>query len=262
MRRRDFKEAKRRLFDATHLTPEERCWLAAISLDVHPLDSMYITGREAHYLGVGLSAARCIRQALADPSSLSRVRAVLDFPSGYGRVLRWLRVMFADAEMSCGDIDRNALDFCSRTFGVRTIASSDSVETIVIPDAFDLIWCGSLLTHFDEQKTAALLKLFCEHLTSEGLCVFTMHGRRSLEWIKTQTVTYGLSKEAQDAVVVGFEQRGFGYMRFDARSDYGISLAAESWTNAVANLAGPWRRVLFTEQGWDDHQDVYAFVRA
>ncbi len=222
---------------------------------------MYIAGRADHYLRVGLSAIRCIRRAFANPDDLNHVRAVLDFPSGYGRVLRWLRTMFGGARISCGDIDVSALEFCSRTFEVDTVVSSFDVDTITIPGTFDLIWCGSLLTHLDEQRTAAFLRLFYRHLSDKGVCVFTMHGRQSLEWIKSGSVTYGLSDESQGALVTGFEAKGYGYASLDG-DEYGISLAAPPWTDAAARLAGPWKRVLFEEQGWDNHQDVYAFGRA
>ena len=53
------------------------------------------------------------------------------------------------------------------------------------------------LTHLDEQRTAAFLRLFYRHLSDKGVCVFTMHGRQSLEWIKSGSVTYGLSDESQ-----------------------------------------------------------------
>jgi methyltransferase family protein len=223
---------------------------------------MYVVGRADHYLAVGLSAVRCIRQAFGDGRTLAQVGTVLDFASGFGRVLRWFPVMCRSAEIWCTDVDSDALKFCSRRFGVRTVTSSLDVDAITIPATFDLIWCGSLLTHLHEDRTAAFLRLFCERLSENGVCIFTMHGCRSSEWIKTGLHTYGLSTAAQDALVAEFEEKGYGYVPSDGRQEYGISLAAESWTDAAARRAGPWHRILFKAQGWDNHQDVYAFVRS
>ena len=222
---------------------------------------MYVDGHPDHYLAVGLSAARCIREAFGDSAKIEGVRTLLDFPSGHGRVLRWLRVMFRDADIWCGEIDARALTFCARTFGARAVTSSHDVDEIDIPGRFDLIWCGSLLTHLNADATTAFLRLFCDHLADAGLCVFTMHGRRSLEWIKSRTRSYGLSDEARNRLLLEFDARGYGHVRYAAQAEYGVSIAATRWVDAAASRAGPWTRVMFKEQGWDDHQDVYAFVR-
>ena len=72
---------------------------------------------------------------------------------------------------------------------------------------------------------------------------------------------YHVSEEAQDRLVLEYETTGYGHVRYTTQSEYGISLASEAWVDAAARRAGPWTRVLFKEHGWDNHQDVYAFVR-
>ena len=260
-RRRDFTDARSRLLASGHLTSDERALLAEISLNVDPHDAMYVAGRAEHYLSVGLSATRCIREVFGGSERLARVSTLLDLPSGHGRVLRWLRVMFRHADISCAEIDAGALTFCARTFRARAVRSSDDINAIAIPGRFDLIWCGSLLTHLNADSTSAFLRLFRGLLADAGVCVFTMHGRRSSEWIKSRTVSYGLREEAQDRLLLEFETRGYGHVRYAARSEYGVSLASEPWVDAAARRAGPWTRVLFREHGWDNHQDVYAFIR-
>jgi hypothetical protein len=46
--------------------------LAQISLKVDPHDAMYVAGGADHYLSVGLSATRCIREVFGDSDKLAR----------------------------------------------------------------------------------------------------------------------------------------------------------------------------------------------
>ncbi len=74
---------------------------------VAPNDTMLVNTslREAqHYFSVGRGALFLVQQALlaADNEAPGRI---LDFPCGHGRVLRWLRAKWPDAEISAADID-------------------------------------------------------------------------------------------------------------------------------------------------------------
>src|SRR5262249_5267499 len=104
-----------------------------------------------HYLVAGLSALRCIMLVLeylrTDPAS---IRSVLDLPSGGGRVLRFLRTGFPDATLVACDTNEALVEFCGKAFGARVTRSTPDINQLHLPGSFDLIWCGSLLTHFDE----------------------------------------------------------------------------------------------------------------
>jgi hypothetical protein len=113
------------------------------SLD--PRDHMFNTGPD-WYWAVGESGLRAVRKALtlADEPA---VRRVLDLPSGHGRVGRYLRAGFPDAELFFCDIDAEGAEFCARTFGGTAIASKPALTEAVLPQQCDMIWVGSLFTH-------------------------------------------------------------------------------------------------------------------
>ena len=46
----------------------------------------------------------------------------------------------------------------------------------------------------------------------------------------------------------------------DNEGRHGISLAAREWIRDVAERPGL-KEVYFAAQGWDNHQDVYGFVK-
>ncbi len=53
-----------------------------------------------------------------------------------------------------------------------------SFRNLSLPHRFDLIWCGSLITHIDEWAAVDLLDFFCRHLADRGVCVFTTLGQK------------------------------------------------------------------------------------
>jgi SAM-dependent methyltransferase len=211
-----------------------------------------------HYLGVGLSAMRSIDRALRHTQI--KPRNILDLPSGHGRVLRFLRVAFGEADITSCELDRGAVEFCERTFGVTGILSNTDVSALTFPRQFDLIWCGSLVTHLDEQRTADLLRSFWRHLTPGGLCLFTTHGQTALNWLLSGTETYGLSAAVIQKVLSEFAARGFGYTDYD-QPGYGFSLVSLDRMTKISSAVGDWSLAVFLEAGWDDHQDVYGFTK-
>ena len=256
--RRDLCAGRRRLLFSPDFTPEEKRLLRRVSLRVHHRDSMY-EGNGFHYLSVGLSANRCIREALRSVGRTLPGDSILDFPSGYGRVLRFLRAEFPDSDITAAEIDGQALDFCQRSFDVTPFLSTERFSVLRLPREFDLIWCGSLLTHIDQHAARDLLRVFQEHLSDGGVCVVTTCGRRSMEWLQRQEVTYGLSEDARQRVLRQLRSQGYGYADYTNQSGYGISMITHEGMRQLVADVGGWRETLFLEHGWDDHQDVYAF---
>ena len=256
--RNDFHNARRRFLSSTDLIAEERTLIRKVSLRVHPADAMY-EGDAFHYLSVGLSASRGIRQALRCTPECT-IRSVLDFPSGYGRVLRFLPMMFPNSEITAAEVNNTALKFCRRRFSVATLRSQITLSELSIPQRFDVIWCGSLFTHIDEGTTRDLLKFFHDHLSNRGVCVFSTHGNRSIECIRTKEFTYGLSEDARQEVLRGFQLTGYGYADYPNRSGCGISAVSHSKMVDLARGVGRWEETFFAERAWDNHHDVYAFA--
>ena len=66
--------------------------------EISPNDGMF-RGNLTHYFGVGESAVKVIQNAMKVANkTVSDVKKILDFPSGYGRVLRSIRANFPDSQ--------------------------------------------------------------------------------------------------------------------------------------------------------------------
>jgi SAM-dependent methyltransferase len=251
----DLAAARRALLESGELEEDEGALLRNVSLETHRRDTMYEPGRGRHYLGVGLSGLRCVDRAFGagrEPST------VLDFACGYGRVLRFLRVRYPRAELWASEVDPVALDFCTRTFGASGLLSSVRLDRLTRPERFELIWCGSLLTHLDEERAGDLLAFFATHLASGGVCVASAHGTLTIDGLRTGRDRYGLPDQAVERTLSHFDATGYGYADYAGMSGYGISIASREKLRTMAGRAGL-VETSFQPRGWDDHHDVYGF---
>lgn len=255
---------RRRLLASRELTAEDRELLKRIRLRMSHREGMWGIGTEK-YLNAGLSAMRLVRSAIGD-----RVPGrILDLPSGHGRVLRFLRAAYPGAEIVAAELDPDAVGFCARTFGAEPAVVAGPASTD-LPGTFDLIWCGSLITHFHEGNTAALLRLFRRHLAPGGLCMFTTHGARAEQWLRDGTAIpprFDLSPEGLESLLAQYGERGYGFARYPAdlppwggSDDYGISLTSRERIVEIAGEAGDWTLSFFAEAGWMGYHDVYGFT--
>jgi hypothetical protein len=176
-------------------------------------------------------------------------------------MLRLLRVAFPDAEITAADLDRDAVDFCVATFGAVPVYSAPKPADIALPRRFDLVWCGSLLTHLSADRWPGFLELFRDHTNPRGITVFTTHGSTTADWMSCGQYLYALQPNQAEQVLADYREHGFGYSDYGAGSDYGVSVSAAGWVHAaIARVAG-WRLVAHFPRAWDDHHDVWACVR-
>ncbi len=184
------------------------------------------------------------------------LHTILDFACGHGRVLRMLAAAFPAARLTACDLDPDGVEFCARTFGATGVVSREEPAEIELEGPFDLIWCGSLLTHVDEDRWHGFLSLWESLLAPDGVLVFTTHGRRSAENIRS-------SIAAQMSAMLGdYDRTGFGYEDYPDSDNYGTSLSSPAWVCRQLERVPGLRLLMLKEEGWADHQDVVACLRA
>ena len=223
-------------------------------------DDMY-TGNAAHYFKVGLSAIHCIDASISQIENLN-INSILDMPCGYGRVLRFLCHRFPNAKLSGMDLVETGVDFCTNTFGVKGIYSEKKLDTLKTGSKFDLIWCGSLLTHLNASFAVDLFRFFDRHLSIGGLLIFTSHGASVWEAVKKGEKTYGLDADGVAQVIRSYEQSGYGYTDYPGQTDYGISITSVKWLRDQFNTNQGWQEIYCKDRGWDNHQDVFCILKS
>jgi SAM-dependent methyltransferase len=257
-RRARVRRQHQRLIDSARLPASQRDLLRRVSSQIAWREGVF-DGDTAHYLLVGLSAIECVEAALAAAGTRPPQR-ILDLPSGHGRVLRFLAKRFPDAVITACDIDEDGVDFCMRTFGARGAYSRPDLDSLFLGDEYDLIWCGSLVTHLDAGRIAALLRFFARHLAPDGVVVFTTHGEFVAHRLPTDEFDYGLERTAITRMTVEYARTGFAYADYANTTGYGVSISTPAWIRNAAHEAGL-REVYFAPRGWDAHQDVFGFVK-
>lgn len=233
-----------------------------VPAQVDAADEMLVAGNEPHYFRAGSSALYCIDAALlAARRARAEIRTILDLPSGHGRVLRFLKAAFPHAKLTACDLDSSAVAFCARTFGAIPVVSDVDVSRIPLNGKFDLIWCGSLLTHLPESQWGEFLKFFRQLLGPAAILVFTTHGRLAGERLATGTEKYGLNDRRVANLLRDYRGKGFGYVEYSDGSGYGLSLASPAVVVERLLAISGWTLLGYHEAGWDNHQDVVALQR-
>jgi SAM-dependent methyltransferase len=228
--------------------------------DVAPQDRMWEYNPEA-YFAAGPAALRCIRLAML-ASGRDEFSSVLDFACGHGRVLRTLKAAFPDAAFTATDIIVRGVRFCAETFGATGVIANVNPAETELEGPFDLIWCGSLLTHVGADAWTATLELWDRTLGPGGLAVFTTHGRGPAGALRNGQLSMSLDDEQRDQVVREYEATGFGfYPSYAPELGHGDSVSSPSWVCAhLARTVPSFSLLLYMEGRWLG-QDVVACVK-
>ncbi len=217
-------------------------------------DKMFSRGDVERYMSVGQSALSIIEDTLRiQEKAISNIRNILDMPCGHGRVTRYLRAAFPHAEITGCDLNKDGVDFCKKTFDAKGVYSSNNFNQIKFDNKFDLIWVGSLITHFDVNQTEAFLDFITSYLKKEGICLCTSHG--TFVEKRIMKMKYGLTDEAILKVLEGYFRSGYGYADYDGKNRYGISLISQNWFENYFKES-KFKIMNWYSHKWDNHHDV------
>lgn len=231
----------------------------ALCTRISSTDAMYDGLGALSYFAVGADALSLIRQSLL-LTGTAEPRSVLDLPCGHGRVLRWMRAEWPEARLVAADLDRDAVDFCARTFAAEGVYSAVRIEEIGLPGPFDVAWVGSLLTHLDRDRWVPTLSALADSLRPGGCLVFTTHGQEHHQ--RLAGGAYVMDTGDRSALLSGWADDGFGYAAYPGQSGYGISLSKPDWVRATVDAIPGITHLATWIAGWNHHQDVFAYSRS
>lgn len=226
-------------------------------MKISKLDTMYEEGNMEAYFSAGkLAFDICLR--ISNFDSTSRIN-LLDFPSGYGRVMRHLKHGFPWASLYACELDSRMLNFSSQEFGAQRIQANEECD-ITLPVKMDLIWTGSLLTHFDEWQWDNYLRTILNGLSDTGVAIFTTHGRRHASMAKVAHPIFGEIVDAK-LLYANYRKTGFAFLPYsEAYPTFGLSLSSPKWVAAKLQSYRGLQICYFEEGAWG--QDVWAVKKA
>jgi len=224
-----------------------------VSREIAANDPMYRYNPDL-YFAAGQQALRCIRLAML-AARQEDVSSILDFACGFGRVQRMLRAAFPDAHITACDVREDGVAFCSRTFGASGVIGRPNPEEVQLQGPFDLIWCGSLLTHVPSDAWRGFVKLFDSVLSPRGLLVFTIYGRHLAEAIRDGSNMLRLNQAQADRLLHDYDTTGFGFVseatqRAPAFGDFGDCVASREWVMQELDHLPALELLLYLERGW------------
>jgi SAM-dependent methyltransferase len=161
------------------------------------------------------------------------------------------------------DVWPSGVSFCERVIGARGVITPHDPDDVELGERFDLIWCGSLLTHVGAEPFVGFLKLFERHLAPGGVVVFTTHGRFTVAYLRRHASAIDFTEEQQQQVLRDYDETGFGfYASHDVphEKDTGDSVASRAWVCKQLEHTPDLKLLLYVEHAWLG-QDVIACSR-
>ncbi len=224
---------------------------------VSPDDKMMRPERLDHYFGVGLGALRLIEDAL-EALGAEEPRRILDLPSGHGRVMRMLRSRFSDAEITACDVDAKGVEFCVTELGAQPRVVPNWQGELSLGSSYDLIWCGSLITHLPAAQCIALLASLAGHLQPRGVLLFTSHGDAIEALLTRGAMRVAVGDGKVPALLDAYRTEGFAFEPYEGSStgEDGFTLASRAWLKAQIDEIPDLRLVSHAASAWDGRQDV------
>jgi len=222
---------------------------------IHQNDDMFHGSKKA-YMWSGSEGMRLIKKYTNIEDRHGEV-ALLDFPSGYGRVLRFIWGTYRGIDITACDLNHEAVDFCEENFLVHPVYSRENLRELTIDRKFDIIWSGSLLTHLDRQRFVDTIDFYERHLSDNGIVITTTMGRCCAHELLHKKRNLGISDHAAIVrLVETFESDGFSYHPYDSAQDYGLTLVKPEITASIVYGFPRLRLVAIAEAEWVDFQDV------
>jgi SAM-dependent methyltransferase len=265
----------KRYFSMPVLELERTFPLRNFDTEISPNDAMF--DNSEHYVRVGLSALELIEYAIV--RGFTRpigIETILDLPCGHGRIARVLRSRFPDADLTVCDIDRDGVDFCANKFSATGVYGTNNFDTMDLGRLFDLIWVGSLITHFSADQTMSFIGCMTRHLLPDGLLILTSHGQTVLRNPMLSAAHFGfVYARAQKGRIStldviskirtryhtmaningDYHKNGYGFSDDPHIGEAGFSIISRQWFERF--FAGEDYGVIdYLEQAWDDRQDV------
>jgi Methylase involved in ubiquinone/menaquinone biosynthesis len=219
-----------------------------------PLPPAYLRSRVARtssrgeFLHVGERLARSITEALrAENVAFDRLRHVLDFGCGSGRVARHMMAALPQASFVGVDVDRDAITWCRSHLPGSYHVGPILPPTLLRAGEFDLVYAVSVFTHLDEELQDAWLGELRRLLRPGGFLVVSTH---------SPVLTFE-RPDLTSAQHRSLQTRGFLFAGSGGRFN------DESAFHSPAYLQAHWSRwfepLSYTQHGMAGYQDLSVF---
>jgi SAM-dependent methyltransferase len=124
----------------------------------------------------GQRIADNIERTLGRVKPLAQCTDFLDFGCGCGRVSSALSERFPSLSITGCDVDEQAIRWCQEHLPGNYVVNDAMPPAPWHEESFDVIWCGSVFTHLDEDRQDAWLSELSRLLRPGGIMLASVHG--------------------------------------------------------------------------------------
>jgi hypothetical protein len=146
----------------------------------------------------------------------------------------WFR---AYAMITVTDLRQVDIQFCAEHFGARPWQAGIDLDALEAPGQYDLIWLGSVFSHFSAENSIKLLHKLISWANPGAIVMVTLHGRRAIQFRSTGHLPH-LHDEGWQKIELEHGQFGYGYADYENQTGYGISLTKLEWSARLIRFHG------------------------
>jgi len=129
---------------------------------------------------------------------------ILDFATGYGRILRHLPQIRPNDIIHGSDIHNDACDFIKNNFSIKTYLSDTNASKLSISENYDFISVISLFSHLPDGSFPEFIEALYDLLNPGGYLFFTSNGISTTEMypefygsIYSHSLGYGFKEHSE-----------------------------------------------------------------
>jgi SAM-dependent methyltransferase len=217
---------------------------------VSPRDTMVYPGAEAEYFNIGRRALEIVLLS-AQLCDKPHYPEILDLPCGHGRVLRWLRAHYDYAAITACDLERDGVDFCRNQFQAKGVYSQPDLRSLTFDSKFDLVWCGSLLTHLAPEAWVNALDSLIRWTNECGVVVFSTQGRYFSTLVARDENAFADNVDAA-SLLRNFARDGNAFEPYfeDPSGQYGLTVTSPEFMGRVLQRYPGVIVRAYLEQAW------------
>ncbi|HZI50740.1 MAG TPA: class I SAM-dependent methyltransferase, partial [Terriglobia bacterium] len=172
---------------------------------------------------------------------------------GHGRLTRFLVHRLSRNRITVSDINKEAVDFVCRTFGVKGFYSVGTPEKLSHDGYYDVIFVGSLFSHLPVTIWASWLSRLYGMLSKNGVLVFSTHGMD----LYKQIAPAERQRLETDTEGFFYGEVTFGGGGILPPTIYGTTYVSDSYVRQVVKSRALGNLIGFYPKGLSQLQDVY-----
>lgn len=159
-----------------------------------------------------------------------------------------LRGRWPDLKVTGCDVDERGVRWCQQHLGDSRSVVNDALPPSPFQEgAFDLVWCGSVYTHLDENRQDRWLAEMRRILRPGGILLASVHGRHCWE------------PRFPPWTIASLKKKGMIFARIGADSGVHPSWYQVAW-HTEEYIRRHWAKTLdirgYKERGLNDYQDI------